>query len=177
MKYIDSLIEDCKKAKNAKPKRSFVVGDLAELDGINNAVYTIEDLSGNPNKTFADFVAYKKRDERKCPKANAPSKTMYVGSSTTGIRKRIEQHQGDGHAAAIAYWLLQQTIIAAQGDSSVLRSALGSDWKGKLSPVLYLLAILLTLVAAWSAQLVFVFVAILWLVPDRRIERAIRHDA
>jgi uncharacterized membrane protein len=76
-------------------------------------------------------------------------------------------------AAAIAYWLLQQTIIAAQGDSSVLRSAVGSDWKGKLSPVLYLLAILLTLVAAWAAQLVFVFVAILWLVPDRRIERAL----
>lgn len=80
-------------------------------------------------------------------------------------------------AAAIAYWLLQQTIIAAQGDSSVLRRAVGSDWKGKLSPVLYVLAILLTLVAAWAAQLVFVFVAILWLVPDRRIERVLRHDA
>lgn len=80
-------------------------------------------------------------------------------------------------AAAIAYWLLQQTIIAAQGDTSVLRSAVGSDWKGKLSPVLYVLAILLTLVAAWAAQLVFVFVAILWLVPDRRIERVLRHDA
>ena len=80
-------------------------------------------------------------------------------------------------AAAIAYWLLQQAIISAQGDSSVLRHAVGSDWKGKLSPVLYTLAILLTLVAAWAAQLLFVFVAILWLIPDRRIERVLRHDA
>lgn len=80
-------------------------------------------------------------------------------------------------AAAIAYWFLQQTIIAAQGKLSVLRLAVGSDWKGKLSPVLYLLAILLTFVASWAAQLVFVLVALLWLIPDRRIERALDHDA
>ena len=80
-------------------------------------------------------------------------------------------------AAAIAYWILQQAIIAAQGDSSVLRHAVGRDWKGKLSPVLYVLAILLTFVASWAAQLVFVFVALLWLVPDRRIENALKHDA
>ncbi len=76
-------------------------------------------------------------------------------------------------AAAIAYWLLQQAIIATQGNSSVLRRAVGNDWKGKLSPVLYLFAILLTLVAAWAAQLVFAFVALLWLIPDRRIERVL----
>ena len=80
-------------------------------------------------------------------------------------------------AAAIAYWFLQQTIIAAQGKLSVLRLAVGSDWKGKLSLVLYLLAILLTFVASWAAQLVFVLVALLWLIPDRRIERALDHDA
>ena len=54
--------------------------------------------------------------------------------------------------AAIAYWMLQQTIIAAQGKDSILRHAVGSDWKGKLSPLLYLVAILLTFVAAWVAQ-------------------------
>ena len=80
-------------------------------------------------------------------------------------------------AAAIAYWLLQQAIIAAQGDSSILRHAVGRDWKGKLSPVLYVLAILLTIVASWAAQLVFVFVALLWLVPDRRIERVLKQGA
>jgi uncharacterized membrane protein len=80
-------------------------------------------------------------------------------------------------AAALAYWLLQQAIIASQGDSSVLRRAVGRDWKGKLSPVLYGLAIVLTLFASWAAQLVLVFVALLWLVPDRRIEHALKHDA
>jgi len=80
-------------------------------------------------------------------------------------------------AAAIAYWLLQQAIIASQGDSSVLRRAVGRDWKGKLSPVLYMLAVAMTLFAAWAAQLIFVLVALLWLVPDRRIEHALEHEA
>jgi uncharacterized membrane protein len=80
-------------------------------------------------------------------------------------------------AAAIAYWLLQYTIIATQGEASVLRRAVGSDWKGKISPVLYLLAILLTLVASWAAQLVLVLVALLWLVPDRRIEHVLKDNA
>lgn len=80
-------------------------------------------------------------------------------------------------AAAIAYWLLQYTIIATQGEASVLRRAVGSDWKGKISSVLYLLAILLTLVASWAAQLVLVLVALLWLVPDRRIEHVLKDNA
>jgi uncharacterized membrane protein len=80
-------------------------------------------------------------------------------------------------AAAIAYWLLQQAIIADQGEHSILRQAIGRDWKGKLSPVLYFVGILLTLVASWAAQAMYVAAALLWLVPDRRIERALRHDA
>lgn len=56
-------------------------------------------------------------------------------------------------------------------------AAVGADWKGKLSPLLYVFAVLLTFVASWAAQLVFVFVALLWLVPDRRIERELKHDA
>jgi hypothetical protein len=51
-------------------------------------------------------------------------------------------------AAAIAYWILQQTIIAAQGKDSILQHAIGGDWKGKVSPLLYLAGILLTFVAA-----------------------------
>ncbi|MEO8278380.1 MAG: TMEM175 family protein [Ideonella sp.] len=78
-------------------------------------------------------------------------------------------------AAAIAYWVLQQTIIAAQGQDSSLRHAIGSDWKGKLSPFMYLTAILLTFVAAWMAQLIYVAIALLWLAPDRRIERMLEH--
>ncbi|MDN5882152.1 MAG: TMEM175 family protein [Nitrosospira sp.] len=81
-------------------------------------------------------------------------------------------------AAAIAYWILQRTIIAAQGSESRLKAAIGSDWKGKVSPVLYALAILSTLFWSWVAQALYVAVALLWLVPDRRIERGLRgYDA
>ena len=76
-------------------------------------------------------------------------------------------------AAAIAYWILQQVIIRAQGPGSALQRAIGGDWKGKLSPLLYLCGIGL---AAWLpplAQALYVLVALLWLVPDRRIERAL----
>ena len=75
--------------------------------------------------------------------------------------------------AAIAYVLLQQRIIAAQGSDSLLHRAIGSDWKGKVSPVLYLAALPLAFVSHWIAQAIYVAVALIWLVPDRRIERAI----
>lgn len=75
--------------------------------------------------------------------------------------------------AAIAYYLLQRSIMATDGCDSVLRKAIGSDWKGKLSPVLYLAAIGLSFVFHWAAQAIYVAVALIWLVPDKRIERAI----
>jgi uncharacterized membrane protein len=78
-------------------------------------------------------------------------------------------------AAAIAYWVLQQTIIAAQGSESPLKAAIGSDWKGKLSPVLYVLGIVSTLRWPWLAQVLYVLVALVWLAPDRRIEKALQH--
>ncbi|MGE5526352.1 MAG: TMEM175 family protein [Rhodospirillaceae bacterium] len=72
--------------------------------------------------------------------------------------------------AAIAYWVLQQTIIACEGPGSVLKKAVGHDWKGKLSPALYVLAIAATFWHAWLAQAIYVAVAVLWLIPDPRIE-------
>jgi uncharacterized membrane protein len=75
--------------------------------------------------------------------------------------------------AAIAYYILQCTIIAREGRDSVLASAVGSDWKGKLSPVLYCIAIPLAFVSSWIASGLYVFVALLWLIPDPRIEREI----
>ncbi|HJU23512.1 MAG TPA: TMEM175 family protein [Casimicrobiaceae bacterium] len=75
--------------------------------------------------------------------------------------------------AAIAYWLLQQRIIAAQGPDSLLHRAIGNDWKGKLSPAIYLAAIPLSFVSHWIGQALYVGVALMWLVPDRRIERAL----
>lgn len=80
-------------------------------------------------------------------------------------------------AAAIAYWILQQAIIRAQGPASALRAALGKDWKGKISPVLYFFAILLSLIRPWMAMVLYVAVALLWLVPDRRIERSMPAEA
>jgi uncharacterized membrane protein len=73
--------------------------------------------------------------------------------------------------AAIAYLLLQQTIIRAQGQDSILKKAIGRDWKGKLSPVLYILAIVTTLRSPWIAQAILVIAALIWLIPDRRIEK------
>ena len=76
--------------------------------------------------------------------------------------------------AAVAYWLLQQTLIAAAGTDSVLKRALGRDWKGKASPVLYVTAIVATFRLPWLAQAIYVVVALLWLVPDRRIEQTLQ---
>ena len=76
-------------------------------------------------------------------------------------------------AAAIAYWILQQTIIAAEGAESPLKAAVGTDWKGKLSPLIYLVGIASTFWWPWVAQVLYVAVAALWLVPDRRIEKGI----
>lgn len=76
--------------------------------------------------------------------------------------------------AGIAYLLLQQAIIASQGPASLLRKAVGPDWKGKLSPVLYVAGIISSLFSSWVAQTIYVFVAVLWLIPDRRIEHALQ---
>jgi uncharacterized membrane protein len=75
--------------------------------------------------------------------------------------------------AAIAYWLLQRTIIADQGENSVLAKAVGSDVKGKLSPVLYAVAIPCAFVDQRISGALYVLVALIWLIPDRRIERTI----
>jgi uncharacterized membrane protein len=72
--------------------------------------------------------------------------------------------------AALAYFVLQLAIFRVQGGSG-LRQALGRDVKGKISPVLYLCGIALAFVNSWLAMLVFTGVAIMWLVPDRRVER------
>ena len=76
--------------------------------------------------------------------------------------------------AAIAYVILQQRIIASEGPASLLARATGHDWKGRLSPILYLAAIPLAYASHWIAQGIYVLVALIWLVPDRRIEDALR---
>jgi uncharacterized membrane protein len=73
--------------------------------------------------------------------------------------------------AAIAYYILQRTIIAREGRDSLLAQAIGKDWKGKLSPLLYLAAIPFAFVSSWIAGGLYVCAALLWLIPDPRIER------
>ena len=75
--------------------------------------------------------------------------------------------------AAIAYWVLQQVILKAQGADSLLAVALGSDFKGKISPFLYVLAIVFAFVNQWISDAIYVLMALIWVVPDRRIERMI----
>jgi uncharacterized membrane protein len=72
-----------------------------------------------------------------------------------------------------AYWILQNVLIAVEGDDSLLAKATGKDRKGKLSIVLYASAIPLAFVYRWAAQAIFVLVALMWLVPDRRIEKLV----
>jgi uncharacterized membrane protein len=74
---------------------------------------------------------------------------------------------------AIAYHLLQKAIVHRQGWHAVLAEALGSDLKGKLSPLLYAFAVAAAFVWPWASIAIYVFVALMWLVPDRRIENAI----
>jgi uncharacterized membrane protein len=77
--------------------------------------------------------------------------------------------------AALAYWILQRQILRAEGSRSLLATALGRDIKGKLSPLLYVLAIGAAFVHPGIADGVYVLVALMWLIPDRRIERALAH--
>ncbi len=76
--------------------------------------------------------------------------------------------------AALAYWILQRTIMAGHGRDSLLARALGSDLKGNLSPVLYVIAIASAFVHQWIACGLYALVAAIWLIPDRRIERVLQ---
>jgi uncharacterized membrane protein len=75
--------------------------------------------------------------------------------------------------AAIAYFILQQVIVASQGAGSILKKAIGHDLKGRISPILYAIAIPAAYYKPWTAGSIYVFVALMWLVPDRRIERVL----
>jgi uncharacterized membrane protein len=76
-------------------------------------------------------------------------------------------------AAAMAYFLLQRVIIHSQGDGSLVARAVGRDLKGKASPFIYAVGILLSLVVPWLGVAVYTVVALIWLVPDRRLERTV----
>jgi uncharacterized membrane protein len=78
--------------------------------------------------------------------------------------------------AAIAYWILQRRILKSEGPDSLLARALGADIKGKASPIIYLVGIVGAFVSVWVSAACYVGVALMWLVPDRRIERALARE-
>ncbi len=75
--------------------------------------------------------------------------------------------------AAVAFFVLVRVLISVHGRESALAIAIGRDFKGKISPVFYLAAIPLSFVSAWLAYTLYVLVAVMWLIPDRRIEKAL----
>ncbi len=75
--------------------------------------------------------------------------------------------------AAIAYWILQRTIISQQGRNSLLAKVIGKDLKGKISPVIYAISIPCAFFRPWIAGAFYILVAAIWLIPDQRIERAL----
>jgi uncharacterized membrane protein len=78
--------------------------------------------------------------------------------------------------AAIAYTILQTTILKENDENPRLAQAIGSDWKGKMSIILYVAAVPLAFINQYISDAIFVFVALVWLVPDRRIEGRIAHE-
>ncbi|WP_318344560.1 TMEM175 family protein [Flagellimonas baculiformis] len=77
--------------------------------------------------------------------------------------------------AAVSYFILQNIIIKSQGHDSILKHAVGKDIKGKISPVLYIIGIALAWVSPWASGLMYVLVALMWLIPDKRIEQTLEH--
>ena len=79
--------------------------------------------------------------------------------------------------AAVAYFILARALVARHGEDSALAAALGRDFKGKVSLVIYAVAIPSAFMSSWAACALYVVVAIVWLIPDRRIERALTERA
>ncbi len=78
--------------------------------------------------------------------------------------------------SAIAYYILQTIIIKSQGENSILAKAIGTDIKGKISPVLYLMGIFLSSVSSKISGALYILVALIWLIPDKRIEKIIHNN-
>ncbi|HEY3444217.1 MAG TPA: TMEM175 family protein [Paludibaculum sp.] len=101
-----------------------------------------------------------------------PFCTAWMGDNY-GTAAPTAAYRGVLLMAAIAYYILQSAIVANQGRRALLAAALGRDWKGKLSPLAYITAIPLAFVNPWISNGLYAVMAMVWLIPDRRIERAL----
>jgi hypothetical protein len=143
MTYIDKLIANCEQAKTAKPIKNIVISDtsdLSALNGIQKAIYVFEEINGNPRSTYQALDLYKESKDRACPKLNEPSEVMYVGSSSTGVKKRIEQHIGKGpkttYAMHLSHWFKgNYKITVTQYDvSNEVLQILEDDLSDRMAP-------------------------------------------
>lgn len=105
MKYIHEQIENFHSALATKPVREFILKDKSEIDNKIPGVYVIEELGGNKDLTFKNMKAYKARRIRSCPRLTKPSRTLYVGSSTKGLKSRIRQHTNSQNKSTSALHL------------------------------------------------------------------------
>ena len=116
--YIDKLIKNCELAKQSKMIQEFEYTNLSALDNISTAIYIIEEINGDKEKTFSDLKIYKNTKQRKCPKLNSASQVLYVGSSTSGLKKRINEHIGNGskntYSLHLKHWFKGKYKITIQ---------------------------------------------------------------
>ena len=115
---------------------------------------------------------------RPCGSSNASSDSRAIFRTLTQARRAFcSVVSARPTVAAIAWFILQTLIVRTQGGAaSRLARALGRDWKGRLSPLLYLAGIAASFRVAGLAQALYLLAALIWLVPDRRLERAITED-
>ena len=129
----------------------------------HHVMYTVERVNGGilwANMALLFFLSL------------VPFTTSWMGE-TEGALWPTVVYGGSLLAAALSYYVLQTLIIRLHGADHVLKRAVGGDWKGNLSPVLYVAGIASAFIEPWIGQAFFVAVALIWLVPDQRIERAL----
>ncbi|OTG78981.1 hypothetical protein B9T33_13530 [Acinetobacter sp. ANC 5054] len=96
MRYLDKIIQYCEQAKQTQPERIFVYSKAEPLDLCAHYIYVIEQVGGDIQQSYDDFAAFKARKTHACAKLNQPNTILYVGSSRTGVHKRLKQHLGFG---------------------------------------------------------------------------------
>ena len=96
--YIEELIKNCLIAKQSNTVNRSEIVDIMQLKSIQirNAVYIIEEIGGNVEKTFKNFKDFKSNSDYACAKLNQPNNYLYVGSSSTGVKNRLNQHLNKG---------------------------------------------------------------------------------
>lgn len=95
LKYLNNLIGNCEKAKKAVPSNELIILYPEQIQNIKKGIYVICEVGGDPEKTFQSFTEFKAQKSKACCKSNQPSEVLYVGFSTTGLRKRLRQHLVD----------------------------------------------------------------------------------